>query len=268
MVTKEEVIETSKLKFVFEQAKKQTADIVIIPQFLHNSTGSFDIAGIASNSITSSSRFQVFESFHEALWNDSSLFAMGLWYKDISPFLKVIGDHGVKQLIIKYNVYEVNGNNVGLAESLTTATPIMIKNSNGEPQCVFSPILPLLHIIEPYNKVKANLSLWSMLPKIMEPIVLTDDELFTDIWSGKTSDGALAWKPDINRYPERLRPYIIYLSKCMFAFSKSDKVYLEFRDKTFGPNFYNEFMCMITVQRVSKKQYSTHTYLFHGIKVV
>lgn len=268
MVKKEEIVDASMIKFVFEQAKKQTADMVIIPQFLHNSTGSFDIAGEMANSISSSSRFQVFESFHDSLWNDSSLVAIGLWYKDISPFLKVIGDHGVEKLQINYNVYEVNGNNIGIAVSLTTAKPIMIKKPNEDvTECVFSPVLPLLPIMDPFKRVKDNLTMWSMLPKIMDPITLTEDELFMNIWSGKTSDGALEWKPDVNRYPENLRPYIIYLSKCMFAFSKSDKVYLEFRD--IPPYlFKNEFMCMITVQRVSKKQYSTHTYLFHGIKVV
>ena len=269
MEVRSEAVDIELFKLVLEQTKKQTADIAVIPQFLHNSStyAYFDIAGINANSIVAASSFQILESVNQPLWQDPALFAISLYSKDISPFLRMIKDNNIRSLRIEYHVYEVNGKNVGIGTLLTTDTEIPVLDPRSGKESKVIVCIPLVPFLYHYNHIESNFLAWSVTPAIMDPIVLNNDEDFMNIWNGKASDGAKAWNPRIEKYPERIRPYVIYLAKTMLAFSKSDEVSLEFKDRVYGDNFQNEFFCLIRVNRVSKKQYSRHMYLFKGIKL-
>lgn len=270
MVTISEQVDLKMFRTILEHAKKQTADIVVIPQVASEQRkfGFHHIFGMTANTIIAASTFQALEEPPmPPLWKESAINTITFYYKDISPFLRLLKDHGINQLYLDYHLYKVNHGMVGVGYSLNTKVEVPIKDSRTGEDSV---IVPSLELIPPFDIVNRYFfmdQLWEASRPIGNPIDLNDDSEFIEVWNGRASDGAKAWTPNFSKYGMELKPYILYLSKTMFAFSKNDLVKVEIRDSL--PNRpANEFLCCFTVIRNSRKQWSQHNYLFMGIKMV
>ena len=269
MVSRSEQVNLDLIKMVLELAKKQTADIVVIPR-ISSEWGRFGyhhVLGITANTIVAFSRFQALESVKDPLWVDENINAIALYYKDISPFLRVVGDHGINQLFLDYHLYTVNRGMVGVGTSLTTKVEATVKDSRTGEDTVVVPSINLIPAFDSVQRYFFMENLWSVSRPVSNPIELNDNSEFIEVWNGRASDGAKAWTPNFNKYGVELKPYIVYLSKTMFAFSKNDLVTVEIRD-SLPQRPVNEFLCKFTVIRTARKQISQHNYLFMGMKMV
>lgn len=269
MVIKSEPVNLDLFKRILELAKKQTADIVIIPQ-TSSEWGRFGyhhIFGTTANTIVAFSRFQSLENVRDPLWSEEAINAIALYYKDISPFLRAIGENGIHQLFLDYHLYTVNRGMVGVGTTLNTRVEVAVKDSRTGEDTTIVPSLSLIPAFDSLQRYFFMDELWSLSRPVSNPIELNDNSEFIEVWNGKASDGAKAWTPNFNKYGIELKPYILYLSKTMFAFSKNDLVTVEIRD-CLPQRPANEFLCKFTVIRTARKQLSQHNYLFMGIKMV
>lgn len=251
---------------LLELAKKQTCDIVIIPRMSKEWVrfGYDNIFGITANSIIAASSFKEhLDSFLDPVWDDISVGYIALYYKDISPFLRLLDKDQKMEFTLDSNIYRVVNSDIGVGQEVDSNqdVPITLPDSSVVTQHNKLTLFPPFDIVKRYFWME---DMWRYSSAVSAQIDLNDDSDFIEIWSGKAADGAKIWKPDINRYGIEFKPYILYLSKTMFTFSKGDKVKVEIRNKL--PNRpHNEFLCRFSVYRNIKRKHSEHHYTFLGI---
>ena len=263
MITQTIEVDPKLLTFILEQSKKQTADIVLVPHTI----GALDyhIMGIIAGAITCYSVFESFQPyFGVPLWKDPSMSEIAYMYKDVSPFLKLVKMKENMALRIEYHTYIVNGQQISvgtriIGEEVETYSPDGAKLNLVPTLPLLPPQVHMQHAF--YRKMQ-----WEEAGNFIAGVNLDNDTEFQEIWNGKASDGAKAWIPRVETYSDYLKPYIFYIAKTMFAFSKSDIVKLQIKESIPGESA-NFFMFDFIVQRKSKKQHSHHHYLAMGIRI-
>lgn len=263
-------VDTSKLMKVLKSAKKQSSDIVIIPRFLNIDYNGWEIAGVQSKTMTVISEFSEFKNLYSVpLWEDPALSYIALYSKDISPYIKILQENHIDMLYLVVNQYIVNRIPIYIATSLESDKKVLLSNPH-DPQA--KPVLsnPIL-LLTPYQEYLDKIKL--MQHKFDNATIVTnirlnmkEDEEFTSIWSGISSDGSKVWIPNINKYGDHLKPYLLYLAKSMFSFSKSDEVTLEIRDNIIGERS-DVFIVKFIVTRHKGKEISIHQYFVSGFKL-
>ena len=254
---------------LLELAKKQTSDIVVIPRLVKENAhfGYDNIFGITANTIIAASSFhEALDPFTDPVWNDASVDHIALYYKDISPFIRLLESRPNMAFTMESRIYQVVDSEVGVGQVIDSneRIPLILPDTTIGSQPHRLSLLPPFDIVKRYFWIE---QLWGYSSPISNPINLDDDSEFIEIWSGRAADGVRMWTPDITRYGLAFKPYILYLSKTMFTFSKGDKVKVEIRNKL--PNRpANEFLCRFSVYRYNKKQHSGHHYTFLGITMV
>ena len=223
---------------IFEAARRQSSDIVIIPRFLNKECNGFEIAGLQSRTLSVVSEFSYLKDLYDKpLWDDPALFYIALLSKDIPSFLKIMKDNNIYDLYFIMHNYIVNGIPISVARSLKAYQQILMKNPE-DPEGDMTmqyPILPLLPYQDSLDRVlllKSKFDSASIVNDI--ELNMKDDTEFVEMWNGMASDGSKVWVPNSNKYSIDLKPYILYLAKCMFSFSKPDLVALQIRDKIIG----------------------------------
>lgn len=253
---------------VLESARKQSSDIVIIPRFLKSEYNGFQIAGLQSGTLTVLSEFgYIYED--TPLWSNPALSYIALYSKDIPPYLKIIKENNIDDLYFNIHGYIVNNTPIYIARTLKSDKQVYVKNPylpDADPE-LMSPLLPLLPYQEYLDRIRLMKEKYDTGEVVNRMTInMKDNEEFVEIWAGMTSDGSRIWVPDITKYGDNLKPYILYLAKVMFTFSKSDEVYLEIRD-----NIQNErddvFMAQFIVTRHKGKDSSIHRYYISGLKI-
>lgn len=251
---------------LLELSKKQTCDVVVIPRMPKESVrfGYDTIFGITANSIVAASSFQEqLYPFTDPVWEDVSVGHIALYYKDISPFIRLLDSNQKMEFTLDSHIYKVVDSEVGVGQEVDSnqTVPLILPDSSVGTQHNRLALLPPFDIVKRYFWME---NMWTYSSPVSNPIDLNDDSDFIEIWNGKAADGVKMWRPNINLYGMEFKPYILYLSKTMFTFSKGDRVNVEIRNKL--PNRpYNEFLCRFSVYRYNKKQHSGHFYTFLGI---
>lgn len=269
MYTRTCKINTEYFLKLLELAKKQTSDIVVIPRLVKESAnfGYDNIFGITANTIVAASSFvEALDPFTDPVWDDPSVDHIALYYKDISPFIRVLNLDPKMEFTMESRAYKVVDSEVGVGQVIDSnqRIPLILPDTTFGTQPNRLSLIPPFDIVKRYFWIE---KMWGYASPISNPIDLNDDNDFIEIWNGKAADGVKMWAPDITRYGLAFKPYILYLSKTMFTFSKGDKVNVEIRNKLFNrPS--NEFLCRFSVYRYNKKQHSGHNYTFLGITMV
>ena len=255
---------------ILEAARRQSSDIVIIPRFLNKDYNGFEIAGLQSRTLSVISEFGYFKDLYDKpLWDDPALSYISLYSKDIPGFLKIMKDNNIYDMYFIMHNYTVNGISISVARNLKAYQQILMKNPE-DPEgdmTMQHPRLSLLPYQDSLDRVlllKSKFDTASIINEI--ELNMKDDTEFVDMWNGMTSDGSKVWVPDSNKYSTNLKPYILYLAKCMFSFSKPDSVSLQIRDKIIGERS-DVFIVQFTVVRKKGKEYSIHKYYVSGIKL-
>lgn len=256
---------------VFEAARRQSSDIVVIPRFLNSEYNrGFEISGLQSRTLSVISEFSYLKDlYNKPLWDDPALSYISLLSKDIPSFLKIMKENNIYDMYFIMHNYIVNGISISVARMLKAYQQILMKNPEdpeGEPT-MQHPILSLLPYQESLDRILLMKSKFDTASIINEvELNMKDDIEFVDMWNGMASDGSKVWVPDISKYNLNLRPYILYLAKCMFSFSKPDSVSLQIRDNI--PEERSDvFIVQFTVIRKKGKEYSIHKYYTSGIKL-
>ena len=264
-------VDTNNLYRVLKSAKKQSSDIVIIPRFLNTEyNNGWEISGIQSRTITVISEFSEFKDLYSMpLWENPSLSYIALYSKDISPYLKILQENSIDILYFVVNQYIVNRIPISIATSLESDKKILLSNPH-DPKAkpiMTKPILLLIPYQEYLDKVKLMQIKFETATIVNEEeIDMKNDIEFSTTWDGLSSDGAKIWVPDINKYNDILKPYMLYLAKCMFNFSKADQVFLQIRDNIIRER-NDVFMARFTVLRKKGKEISKHQYYMSGFKL-
>lgn len=263
---KKEYIDANLICRILKSARKQTSDIIIIPRLLNNSN--FEIAGIQSRTLIVLSDFSEFKDLYfTPLWEDESLSYIALYSKDIPAYIKTIQDNTLDTLYFDIHEYIVNGYPVSIARSLTSDKLVLLSVPQNEESVLAHPTLSLLPYQEYLDKIqlmKLRFNISNIVNE--EEINMKEHDGFKNVWEGLASDGAKLWLPDISTYSEILRPYILYLAKCMFSFSKADQVYLQIRDNI--PNERSDmFIARFKIIRKKGKDISIHEYYTNGFKL-
>lgn len=262
-------IDANLLYRVLENARRQSSDIVLIPRFLNkNLNNGFETSGIQARTLTVLSSFSDFIDLQQTpLWSDETLSYIALYSKDIPPYLKIIKDNDLQELIIIMHKYIVNNIPISVARIIKGPKQVEITNPITNTTEKTYPILPLipyqdiLNIIH-FMQYKVNSS--TIINNI--ELNMKDDTEFIDIWDSMSSDGSRLWVPNEEKYGSTLKPYILYLAKCMFNFSKHDQVSLEIRDNIIDER-NDVFIAKFTVNRKKGRQISNHQYFVSGYKL-
>lgn len=256
---------------VFEAARRQSSDIVIIPRFLNSEYNrGFEIAGLQSRTLSVISDFSYLKDlYNKPLWDDPSLSYISLFSKDIPSFLKIMKEYNIYDMYFIMHSYIVNGVSISVARKLKAYKQILMKNPEdpeGEPT-MQNPIISLIPYQESLDRILLMKDKFNTSTIVNEiELNMKDDTEFVDMWNGMASDGSKVWVPDMNKYGTDLKPYILYLAKCMFSFSKLDSVSLQIRDRI--PDERNDvFIVRFTVVRKKGRENSIHQYYVSGIKL-
>jgi hypothetical protein len=257
-----ERIPIAPMKKILELAKKQTADMVLIPQCpaILSQERDWNLAGTVGGSIVSTSVYaeNALPKQFGMLWRDVSIPYISLLYKDINPFLKQLNETDEHEMSLLIHQYDINGYKKGVVFGL----------SIGKIQQGPDGIIPHLACFPYYQlleQVQLVRSKWTNSLQIAT-LWLDEEKQFQKVWKGKASDGARAWVPKSHTPGVNLDPYVMYLSKTMFVFSKNDHVTINIRDQIPG-EYYNKFMAEFNVQRKAKGCSSNHQYTLMGFKL-
>lgn len=255
---------------ILEAARRQSSDIVIIPRFINSEYNGFETAGLQSRTLVVLSSFSYLRNLYSVpLWDDPSLSYIALLSKDIPPFLKIMKDNNIYDMYFIMHTYIVNGIEVSVARYLKAYKQILMKNpydAEGE-MILQTPILELIPYQDSLDRVRLIQSKFESSTIVNEiELNMKDDIEFVELWNGLSSDGSKIWVPDANKYGKELKPYVLYLAKCMFSFSKADSVVLQIRDNIIGERS-DVFLVQFTVTRKKGKEYSIHKYYASGIKL-
>lgn len=256
---------------VLEAARRQSSDIVIIPRFVNSDYNGFQIAGLQSGTIAVISEYSSFKDIKNIpLWDSQYLYYIALYSKDIPGYLKIMKDNDLYELSFNSHRYIVNNKQISIARTLKSFQEVLVKNpyANDTKQELMNPLLPLLPYQEYLDKILLVINKYNNSEIVNRiEIDMRENEEFVETWSGLSSDGSKVWVPDIKKYGHKLKPYILYLAKCMFAFSKPDQVHLEIRDNI--PNERTDvFMAKFIVTRIKGKDSSVHNYYVSGLKIL
>lgn len=257
-----ERIPIAPMKKILELAKKQTADMVLIPQCpaILSQERSWNLAGTVGGSIVSTSNYaeNALPKQFGMLWRDISIPYISILYKDINPFLKNLNETDEYEMSLLIHQYDINGIKKGVAFGLS------VGQIQQGPDGIIPNIscFPYYQLLDQIQLVRAK---WNNSLEIAT-LYLDDEKNFQKIWKGKASDGGKAWIPKSHTPGVNLDPYILYLSKTMFVFSKNDHVTVDIRDQIPGEQM-NKFMAEFGVQRKSKGCSSNHQYTLMGFKL-
>lgn len=257
-----ERIPIAPMKTILELAKKQTADTVLIPQYpaILSQERNWNLAGTVGDTIVSTSTYaeNALPKQFGMLWRDPSIPYIAIQYKDINPFLKNLNETDEYEMSLIIHQYDINGMKKGVAFGM----------SIGQIQSGPDGIVPNLACFPYYQllaKVQIARAKWND-SLLIATLYLDDEKNFQKIWKGKASDGGKAWIPKSHTPGINLDPYIMYLSKTMFTFSKNDRVAVSIRDQIPGEQM-NKFMVEFGVRRKSKGCSSNHQYTLMGFKL-
>lgn len=264
---KKEFVNIDLIYKVLKSVRKQTSDIVIIPRFLNNNED-FEIAGIQSRTLVVLSEFSEFKDLYSIpLWGDSSLSYIALYSKDIPGYLKVLQDNTIDTLYFNIHEYIINNIPVSIARTLTSNKMVLINIPQNPEPILDYPILSLLPYQDYLDKIITMKTKFNSSQIVNEEeINLKEHDGFMKTWEGLSSEGSKVWLPDINKYSNKMKPYILYLAKCMFSFSKSDQVYLQIRDNILDERT-DVFIARFKVIRKKGKEISIHQYYTSGFKL-
>jgi hypothetical protein len=256
-----ERIPIAPLKRILELCKKQTADIVIIPQCpgILSNERNWNIAGIVGGTIVSTSRFNdAILSRIGMLWRNVSVPYVAMLYKDINPFLKILNETDEIETTMLIHSYDINGIRHGIVFGFSVGK---LAREDGQ-------IIPNLRCMPYINELASIFRIRSQWDNSIPvgTLWLDEEKNFQRIWRGKASDGAKAWIPKSHTPGVDLSPYITYLSKTMFIFSKHDSVMVDIRDQIPGEQ-WNKFMVEFNVKRKGKGCTGNHYYTFMGFKL-
>lgn len=257
-----------KLLEVLELAKIPTSEYIIIPRTIHQNHWYNCIIGINNNTIYSISKYSIInENEHVVLWDEPSINYIAFSVNQLNPFIKALKEelHNIGKITLYYHKYNVNNHNTSIGTLISADNKIKIKNSQGILDWV--PILELSNYKNIMFHFKCLLENWKN-SKILFTKSLKEDKEFREIWDRKAGEGAMAWIPNPENYPDYMRPYIIYLSKAMFAVAKNDDIIVELRNEV--PNeSYDKFLIKFTVIKTKSKNFiSYHDYYMMGIKII
>lgn len=262
-------IDANLLYRVLENARRQSSDIVLIPRFLNkNLNNGFETSGIQARTLTVLSDYSDFVDLQQTpLWLDETLSYIALYSKDIPPYLKIINDNNLKDLYIIMHKYIVNGMPVSVARTIKGTKQIEIINpmtNKAEKTYPILSLIPYQNILNAIRLMQYKVSSSNIINTIQ--IDMKDDVDFIDTWNSMSSEGSRVWVPNEEKYGSLLKPYILYLAKCMFSFSKADKVSLEIRDNIIDERL-DVFIAKFTVNRKKGKHISNHQYFVSGYKL-
>lgn len=265
-----EPIDMNLLIPVFENARKQSSDIVIIPRFLNSIYNGFEIGGIQSQTIIVTSKYNNFVNIQNTpLWSNESLSYISMYSKDIPPYLKLIRDNNLTDFYLEIHKYMINGVYISIATKLVSSKQILMKLNNeefAEPELV-NPTILLLPYLDSLRSIKLMIYKFETSFKLTQMALnMKDDEDFIEIWNGSATEGSRAWVPNIEKYDKSLSPYILYLAKSMFTFSKSDQVNLQLSTNIIGERS-DIFLAKFNVIRKKKSLVSIHDYYVSGYKL-
>ena len=250
------------MKKILDLAKKQTADMVIIPQYpaILSQERDWNIAGIVGGSIVSTTNFaeNALPKQFGLLWRNISIPYICIQHKDINPFLKLLNTTDEYEMSMLINLYDINGIKRGIVFGFSVG-----KIQQGPDGMI--PNLPAFPYIDLLNQINMVRYKWYNSTSIAT-LYLDEEKVFQNIWKGKASDGANIWVPKSHTPGVNLDPYIMYLGKTMFSFSKNDHVTVEIRDQIPG-EYWNKFMAEFKVIRKAKGCSSTHDYTLIGLKL-
>ena len=264
-----EVLDPEKLLTILNYAKIPKTEYIIIPRIIYQKELETCILGVNNNSIINVNSYTDLnkEITPLVLWSDSSLSHIAISTNQLNPMVRAIKEevNNIGNISLYYNKYLVNGQYVSIANNISAQNPINIKNSQGTiswiPQLLLSNHTDFLPLI------KYMISLWENSMFVFRTS-LKDDEAFNNIWEMKSSDGTKAWIPNIEKYGEKIKNYVMYLSKIMFNVSKSDMIEIEIRNNIPNENF-NRFLVKFTVIKSKGKEVlSIHEYYNMGIVIV
>lgn len=269
MVTVEEEIQPAEMLHILELCKKQSSDLVIIPQCpgLISPARGWNVCGTSANSIIADTTFDpIMIKGIKFLWRSPSVGYIACAYKDISGFCKCIRENRMEKLKLVINEYEVNGRKVGVATELKGIRTAMIFSRVAGEKQEKVPHLPLYPYMSDINMVRMTENKWYG-SKVVGAIDLNRETDFQYVWNCKTNMGGKVWVPDICKYDDKMKPYVMYLSKTMFNFTRTDEVGLEIRNQIPGED-YNKFMVRFSVRRKGRVNTSTNNYYMMGILIV
>jgi hypothetical protein len=152
-----ESIPIEPMKHILEYAKKQSGDVVIIPQFpgIISQDRDWHLAGIIGGTIVSTSFYNpaVIQKYCTNLWKNPSIPYISLLYKDINPFLKLLETSQEDHLSLLIHSYDINGYIKSVAFGLSVGQPTI---ENGQP----IPNLLLMPYIEHLNSINMVRAKW------------------------------------------------------------------------------------------------------------
>lgn len=245
---------------ILEFAKVPTTEYITIPRIVTQDSIYTSIIGSNNNSIININQFdEIILKFEQplVLWSEPAIPCISFIANQIPPFLKAIKDNGISKIRMEYVLYHVNGMPSGIAVNMFVDEIVKMKNSQGEldwKPCIkmisHYDIVPFIETI--YNKFENSRQIYTL--------TLDNNTEFRDIWNLKSSDGCKIWVPNMDIYPDTIKPYIMYLSKSAFAVSKSDMVTLTIRD-TIPGEIYDKFIVRFEVtKKIRKGIFSRHNY--------
>lgn len=265
-----EPIDMDLLKEIFESARRQSSDIVIIPRFLNANYNGFEIGGIQAQTLVVTSKYSNFNQLRNTpLWKNDTLSYIALYSKDIPVYLKIIKDNGLKDFYLKLSSYLVNGKIISIANEIVSTKQVLMKVSPeefAEPEYV-NPTLYLMPYMKSLDYIKEMQGkFYYSTPITKMDIDMKMDEDFLEVWSGSATEGARAWIPSIDKYDKCLQSYMLYIAKSMFTFSKSDLVTLQINKNI--PNERTDiFMVKFHVTRKKGHMISDHDYYVKGFEI-
>lgn len=250
---------------VFENARRQSSDIVIIPRFLNANYDGFEIGGIQSQTIIVTSVYNNFSQLRNVpLWDNNTLSHISLYSKDIPIFMKIIKDNNLKDFCMEIHSYLVNGIYMSIATKIISTKKILMKTSSeefAEPELV-NPTLTLLPYMNTLNQIKLIQYKFQNSQIInKEWVDMKCDENFTDVWNNSAAEGSKAWIPD-----NSLKQFILYIAKTMFTFSKADQVSLQIANNIQGER-PDMFLAKFHIMRKKGSLISNHDYYVSGFKI-
>ena len=266
-----ETVDSEKIVNILELSKRQSAEIVMIPQVLgYHELGDWHIGGLSSNTIVTTTKFECFENGESmvSVWSNPDLKYISFWYKDLNFFLKMIRENELDRVTIYMKQYIVNGHKVCICQKICADVMVMWHDTRKNENHMINPTLPCVSYLNVYDQMRNTLFKWNNAGKqVLSNIVHTDDKL-KHIWSLKASDGAKVWVPseDDELKKAELQPYVLYLTKTIFSFGKQDKVELQIRDDI-PMESPHVFMYMFNVMRRLKGINTNNRYHMYGLKV-
>lgn len=262
------IIEPYNLLKILELAKICTSEYIVIPRIVYQNNFQNCIFGVTNRTIYSVSKYDILDMESPIiLWSEPSIHYISFSMRQINPFIKALKEQldSIGKITLYYHKYNVNKLNKSIGVLLSADKSIKIKNSQGTLDWI--PVLELNNYDEILFHLKGFIDNWNKSNSFFKKS-LTDDKDFREIWDRKTEEGAMAWIPVPEKYPDFMKPYIIYLSKAMFSVSKKDEIFIELRNEV--PNeSYDKFLIKFTVIKKKSKNFNSyHDYYMMGIKIL